>query len=82
MKFDWSRNALLLAIVVCLGLAWRIYDASSDPGDGRTGALALTIIAAVLTGALLTDWARRGEHKHDDDEGDEGPKSKGSKGSK
>ena len=64
---DWSRNLLLLAILICLGLAYRIYETSNDPGDGRTGALALTIIASMLTGSLVTDWARR-EHDDKNDE--------------
>lgn len=65
---DWSRNALLVAIAFCLLGAWRIYERSADPGDGRTGALALVIIAAVLTGGLLVDWARRDSHRHHDDD--------------
>ena len=67
---DWTRNVLVLGIALMLVGAWRIYERSSDPGDGRTGALALMIIAAVLVGALITDWARRGDkHDNKDDPG-------------
>jgi hypothetical protein len=62
---DWSRVPFLVGATVCLVGAWRIYSTSSDAGDGRTGALALTLIAAVLIGGLLVDWAKRDDHRDD-----------------
>jgi len=62
---DWTRNAILVGIALCLLGAWRIYDRSADAGDGRTGATALVVVAAFLAGGLLVDWAKRPDDKDD-----------------